>query len=210
MTIDVYYTMLSPPARSVLVVAKHLGLAVTTKEVDLFAGGTRTPEYLKMNPSHTVPTLDDNGFVLFESRAILAYLVNKYSPNHSVYPEDPQTRAAIDKVLFFDASAIFPAIRGIVVPKVFKKIEVPAEAVAELKEKVEIVEAILGDQRFLAGENVTLADISFGVEVPMIKVLYPSFISPKLQAWYDRTLRDVPALEEYNSQADYTAFLKKL
>ena len=96
------------------------------------------------------------------------------------------------------------------VPKVFKKIEVPAEAVAELKEKVEIVEAILGDQRFLAGENVTLADISFGVEVPMIKVLYPSFISPKLQAWYDRTLRDVPALEEYNSQADYTAFLKKL
>lgn len=118
MTIDVYYIMLSPPARSILVAAKHLGIEVNPKEVDLLNGGTRTPEYLKLNPSHTVPTMDDNGFVLFESRAILAYLVNKYAPNHPIYPEEPQARATIDKVLFFDASSIFPAIRAIVVSKI--------------------------------------------------------------------------------------------
>lgn len=115
MTIDVYYAMPSPPARSILIAAKHLGIAVNPKEVDLLNGGTRAPEYLKLNPSHTVPTMDDNGFVLFESRAILTYLVNKYAPNHSVYPVDPQARATIDKVLYFDASSVFSAIRAIVV-----------------------------------------------------------------------------------------------
>lgn len=71
------------------------------------------------------------------------------------------------------------------------------------------MEAILGDQRFLAGEDVTLADIALGAEIPLLKYIYPSFISPKLQSWYDRTLRDVPALEEYNSGLNYDILFKR-
>ena len=48
MAIDLYFTVLSPPARAVAVLAKHLGIDVNLKSVNVFAGETRTPEYLKV------------------------------------------------------------------------------------------------------------------------------------------------------------------
>ena len=58
-----------------------------------------------------MPTLVDNGFCLFESRAIIQYLANKYAPTNAIYPEEAQARAAVDKVLFFDASGFYPALK---------------------------------------------------------------------------------------------------
>lgn len=52
-----------------------------------------------------MPTLvDDDGFSVYESRAVLAYLVNKYAPNHVLYPSDPKKRALVDMALHFDGS----------------------------------------------------------------------------------------------------------
>ena len=59
---------------------------------------------MKLNPAHCIPTLVEGDFSLWESRAILQYLVNKYAPNSPLYPNDPKKRAVIDRTLNFDVS----------------------------------------------------------------------------------------------------------
>ena len=60
----------------------------------------------QINPAHLIPTIVDDGFVLWESRAIMQYLCNKYAPDNTLYPKDPQKRAIVDRWLNFDISLL--------------------------------------------------------------------------------------------------------
>lgn len=111
-----YFTSVSPPARAAVLGARVLGLDVELKKIDLSLGEQKTEEFLKLNPVGTVPVLvDTNGFILSESRAILAYLVNTRSPGSDLYPSDPKKRALVDQKLYYDATEVFPAMRNLVV-----------------------------------------------------------------------------------------------
>ena len=61
----------------------HLGVPCEIVEVDILKGASRTPDFLKINPNGRTPVLDDDGFILAESNAILAYLARgtKYLPD---------------------------------------------------------------------------------------------------------------------------------
>lgn len=62
----------------------------------------------QINPTGQVPAIDDNGFYLGESRAIALYLCNKYHPDNDLYPFDPERRAQVDHMLYFDAATFYP------------------------------------------------------------------------------------------------------
>lgn len=111
-SINLFYVPTSPPCRAVMMTAFLAGVDVELKLVDLLAGEQMKPEFLKMNRQHNVPTIDDDGFYLNESRAICTYLINEYGQKVAhLYPEDSQIRGLIDERLNFDASVLFPSFR---------------------------------------------------------------------------------------------------
>lgn len=110
-----YHGAGSPVSRACLLLIRKLGLDVEVKMVNLAAGEQNDSEFLKLNPLHQVPVLVDGDFVLTESRAILAYLVNKFQPGSSLYPSEAKARAIVDQRLYYDATVVFESSASIIV-----------------------------------------------------------------------------------------------
>ena len=84
----------------------HLGIPCEIVEVDILKGKSRTAEFLKINPNGRTPVLDDNGFILAESNAILAYLAR----GTKFLPEDRKKFALIFQWMFFEQYSHEPFI----------------------------------------------------------------------------------------------------
>lgn len=75
-----------------------------------------------MNPQHTVPTLvDDDGFTLWDSHAIMIYFMEKYATDDTLYPKDLKRRAMIHQRFHFDSAVVWPVALQIIVTVVFFK-----------------------------------------------------------------------------------------
>lgn len=71
--------------------------------------------FLQLNPSHTVPTLDDNGYILWDSHAILSYLAETYGQNNNLFTNDPKEKHRILQILNLDCGTIFRRISDCIV-----------------------------------------------------------------------------------------------
>ncbi|KDR06629.1 Glutathione S-transferase 1-1, partial [Zootermopsis nevadensis] len=169
MSLDLYYVLPSPPCRAVMLLAKTLGLELNLKKTDLLAKEQLKPEFLKINPQHTVPTLVDDGFILWESHAILGYLVNQYGKDDSLYPKEPKKRAVIDQRLHFDTGVLFPRLAAFCT--FVKEGKTPdADAAAKVEETFEFLNKFLEGRDWLAGSKITIADFAVVVNVSIMEV----------------------------------------
>src|SRR5258707_343080 len=109
----------SPNSHKVEAVIRHLGLEVDIHHHDPLAGDLRRPEYLALNPNGKVPVLEDGGFVLSESNAIMQYLADKASDS-SLFPRDPQLRADVARWQFWELAHFNGAFRVLVIETVIK------------------------------------------------------------------------------------------
>nr|XP_042905060.1 glutathione S-transferase 1-like isoform X2 [Parasteatoda tepidariorum] len=199
MTIDLYYHPASGPTRAVLMTAKCLGVDLNLKYVDLLAGEQMKPEYLKMNPQHGVPTIDDNGFYLWESRAICTYLVNKYSPDSPLYPKDPKERALVDRLLYFDIGTLYKAEGEYLYPTLFMgKAEDPEKKEA-FEKTLAFLEEFLSKTPYVAGDHLTVADLSILASLTFAELKDFSYAAyPKITAWLNKMKSEVPDFKEIN------------
>lgn len=62
---------------------------------------------VQLNPQHTIPTIDHHGLVLWESRAIMTYLVSAYANEDTLYPKDIRVRALVDQRIQFDLGTLY-------------------------------------------------------------------------------------------------------
>jgi len=210
--IVLYGTDLSPCVRTVRLTLKALNLDYEFKEVDLKKGEHMSEDYLKKNPQHTVPVLDDNGTFLWDSHAIAAYLVDKYAKSDELYPKDLVKRAIINQRLFFEASVTYPGLANIVAPFWFRGVtEVPQEKLDTVHRGLKLLETFLASDPYLVGDSLTLADLVSGPTVSALRAavdIEPSEY-PKVTAWLDR-LNQIPYYKEINEGPvqGYVAFLR--
>lgn len=152
----------SAPCRAIQMTAAAVGVQLNLKFLNLQAGEHLTAEFLAINPQHTIPTLVDNGFVLTESRAICAYLVDRYGkPDDSLYPRDPQRRALVNQRLLFDMGTLYQTMGNYFFPVLFGKAAAfDPEAYKKIEQMLEIFNTFLEGQTYAAGSTFTIADIS--------------------------------------------------
>ncbi|KAJ0177867.1 hypothetical protein K1T71_006740 [Dendrolimus kikuchii] len=185
--IKLYYFFISPPCRAVMLTARMLGIEFELISVNLLTGEHLTPEYLKINPQHTVPTIDDNGFILWESRAIMTYLISAYGKNDDLYPKNARIRALVDQRLQFDLATFFTRWHALYMP-MFMGGEYDDEKAAKLKEALDWLNAFLDSRVFVAGDNFTVADISMVVTMTNIQAF--GFEYKELEnvvKWFERS-----------------------
>lgn len=158
----------SSNVQAVMWCVEELGLPFKRLDIGHKFGGTDTPEFIAMNPNQTVPVLQDGSHPpLWESGAILRYLATAYAPD-SFWPANLLARTEVDRwaewakinvALGFTTPVFWRVVRTPVANRDPKAI---AEAVAALEAKLRIADKRLGHLRFIAGSELTLADIQFG------------------------------------------------
>jgi len=182
-------TEASPPARAAMMVAAALKVDVVHVEVNLLKQENLSPEFLKKNPEHTVPLLEDGNFILGDSHAIAAYLSNAYAKDDALYPKDAKKRAVIDSRLHFDDSTLFARFKAAVRPLLFSgETEIPKAKLDGIVEAYGILEVFLDTNKWVAGDQPSIADYCAITSVGALDIIIPVSKTefPKLTAWMKR------------------------
>ena len=165
MALKVLGRVTSINVRKVLWLLGELDIGYEREDWGLPTRDPKAPEFLKLNPNAQVPVLIDEGFVLWESNAILSYLAHKHG---AFVPADPKGRALVDQWLFWQLGELNPAW-GYAVNALLRRNPAysdegrVAESVARWTKMLGILDAQLTKQSYVAGESFTIADIAIGL-----------------------------------------------
>ena len=179
-----------------------LASATMGPQGSVFKGGqpfgvVDTPGYRAMNPNGTIPTLDDNGFVLWESNAIVQYLGMKYAPE-AFYGGDIETFASASRWMLWENNQLIPPMQLYVrhtfrLPDDKRDPAVAAEARERLEREFAIVDGQLGKTRFIAADRWTMGDIPMAIRVHRWHLLGLAPAAMSNIARYYQELRARPA-----------------
>ncbi|RXG71227.1 putative maleylacetoacetate isomerase, partial [Armadillidium vulgare] len=182
------------PCRSVMLIAKALGVKLKKKYLDLLMKEQLSPKFIAINPQHCIPTLVDGDFKLWESRAICTYLIGKYGKGRFLVPKRPQILrvAEIDRLLYFDMGTLY---------KRFEDYVPDPEKLKSLHEALRYLEGFLKGHDFAVGNKLTVADY---VLISSVETFIESGINiskyPSIRKWVYRCRTQMKGYERENAK----------
>ncbi len=188
-----YNANFSPNALRVRAVANELGIDLEIVEVDIRKGDNRSDDFLARNPNAKVPVLEDGDFVLWESRAICAWLAAQ-KPEAGLYPADPKARAIVDQWAWWQAIHLGPAMQKLSFEVVLKErfgMGDPDPTVVEAERKatdqfLAVLESELEGRDWIAG-GLSLADFYLATTFMYREPAGISLASlPNVAGWIER------------------------
>lgn len=154
-------------------------------------GHNDQPAYLAMNPNGRVPTIEDGDFRLWESNAIVRYLVLQYAPTNPIYPAAPKDRAGVERWLDWTLTTLQPAERPVfwgyvrTAPALRDNTALQA-AVKASTALWAMLDSHLANRNYFEAEQFTLADLVLGTYARrwfgIPEITRPPM--PHLERWY--------------------------
>src|SRR5687767_11202887 len=184
----------SPNVKRVRVLCNEVGATVEHVPMDFMKGEWQKPEYLAKNPMGKVPTIEDEGYVLWESPAICYYLASKYG-ERGLIPGDLRGKTEMMRWMMWNASHFEPSVFGVAFEKVLKPMMggTPDTARIETCTKdwnrfAPVLNAQLEGKQWVLGTNYSIVDITIGtsVEFGVVHCGFDLKSYPHLNAWYTR------------------------
>ncbi|KAJ7853789.1 glutathione S-transferase [Mycena olivaceomarginata] len=169
--------------RRVGTVLHELKIPFELVSVDVMNGAHKTPEYLEKQPFGQIPYIDDDGFILYETRAICRYPRGEIPRANALFEQ-----AASAEVSNFDPSASKAGfqlmMKGFGSPYDQAVVDAQLEI---LDKKLEGYEAILSKQRYVAGDNFTLVDLFHIPYAPLVASDGSDIMTrkPNVARWYN-------------------------
>lgn len=180
-------------ALGIMALKNHLALDCAVQRIDLSRGDQLTPEYLALNPNAKMPTLEDDGFTLWEANAILFYLASK-RPDGGLWPGDLRAQADVLRWLAWESAHWDAEAIGMVAfeksSKVVLGLGAPDPAFIARGERnfarfAAVLDRSLEGRKWLIGEQLTIADFSVGSLVPSAqRVGLPVGQFAEIARWY--------------------------
>ncbi|RXW12750.1 hypothetical protein EST38_g13105 [Candolleomyces aberdarensis] len=182
--------------------------------VDFAKGEHKSPEFVAKQPFGQIPYLDDDGYIIYESRAIARYIEEKYAgQGTALIPKDLKAKghfeqAASVEVFNFDAYASAAVFEKLIKPyqNLTPDIAVFDALIKKLEAKLDVYEQILSKQKYLGGDEVTLADLSHLPYGSLLPAVGSNVIEsrPNVAKWF-KSLQDRPSWQAVKDVVAATA-----
>jgi glutathione S-transferase len=156
-------------------------------------GVVDTAEYGRLNPNRKVPVIEDEGFVLWESNAIVRYLCAKHG-DKELMPASLTARADCDRWMDWQATEFSTGLRDafwqlIRVPEPARQLALVEESIRRSEAMVAILDDALADRDYLVGDSFTMADIPAGCTVHRwLGLPIERIPRPNVDKWYERIM----------------------
>lgn len=190
-----YFHPFSQHARRVRILCQELGLKPDLVPVGLQRGEHMAADFLRINPAHAVPVLDDAGVILAESHAIMRYLCAKHG-GERFFPAEPARRAYVDQWLDWTHCTLNPPVQTLAIQTLFAGDKAEPSVVENARqgalEALQVLDVGLTSLRGIGGET-SLADIALGTTLALYEMCAGSFAgAARVQAHYQR-LKTLPS-----------------
>ena len=191
----IYGPAFSTYTRSVRLALEEKGAPYVLEEVNILVGENQTDEFLRRCPFGKVPAFEHDGFQLFETAPTMRYIDEAFD-GPDLQPRDTRARARMGQIMGIIDSYAYPAmISKIVIQRLVQPLmggavdeSVVKEAVPMAEKSVAVLDALIGDQEFAAGSEISLADLHL---VPVLDYFSRTFegetalaSAPNLSRWW--------------------------
>lgn len=204
MVLKLYAVSDGPPSLSVRQALTYLEIPFELISVDYGKGEHMTTEYALLNPQKEIPVLDDDGFLLGESNAILQYICDKYKPESTLYPQDPKSRAIVNHRLCFNLSTYYANVSAYTMAPIFFDYERTPLGLKKVHIALDVFETYLtrSNTKYAASDCLTIADFQLINSTMTLEAIGFDFTKySKISKWYSDFKTNYPELWKISADA---------